>query len=80
MCLFILFYIPNWLKLFNTGRGKQRSIERRIAKSAKNAKRGCTEPLYGKKSKCIIKIVPQDTKCSTFQMDKRCVKRIDKLS
>ena len=63
---------------------KQRSIERRIAKSAKNAKRtqkkerGCTEPLYGKKSKCIIKIVPQDTKCSTFQMDKRCVKRIDK--
>ena len=36
--------------------------------------KGCTEPLYGKKSKCIIKIVPQDTKCKTFQVDKKCKK------
>jgi hypothetical protein len=36
--------------------------------------KGCTEPLHGKKSKCIIKIVPHDTKCSTFQIDKKCVK------
>jgi hypothetical protein len=36
--------------------------------------KGCTEPLYGKKSKCIIKIVPQEEKGSTFQMDKKCVK------
>lgn len=36
--------------------------------------KGCTRPLYGKKSKCIIKIVPQETKCSTFQMDKKCEK------
>ena len=36
--------------------------------------KGCTEPLYGKKSKCIIKIVPQDEKVSSFQMDKKCVK------
>jgi hypothetical protein len=35
---------------------------------------GCTEPLYGKKAKCIIKIVPHDEKGSTFQMDKKCVK------
>lgn len=37
--------------------------------------RGCTEPMYGKKAKCIIKIVPQEKKCKTFQMDKRCVKK-----
>jgi hypothetical protein len=37
-------------------------------------KKGCTEPLYGKKSKCIIKIVPQDDKSDTFQMDKKCIK------
>jgi len=40
----------------------------------KKREKGCTEPLYGKKSKCIIKIVPQDEKGSTFQMDKKCIK------
>ena len=38
---------------------------------------GCTEPLYGKKSKCIIHIVPQEDKVATFNMDKKCVKRRD---
>jgi hypothetical protein len=37
--------------------------------------KGCTESLYGKKSKCIIKIVPQEDKAQTFQMDKKCLKR-----
>jgi len=36
---------------------------------------GCTEPLYGEKAKCIIKIVPDKKKCNTFQMDKKCKKR-----
>ena len=41
----------------------------------KNKKeKGCTEPLYGKKSKCIIKIVPQETKEKTMQIDKKCIK------
>lgn len=43
-------------------------------KNKGNKEKGCTEPLYGKKSKCIIKIVPQDTKEATFQMDKKCIK------
>ena len=42
-------------------------------KTRKNKKeKGCTEPLYGKKSKCIIKIVPQEDKEKTFQMDQKC--------
>jgi hypothetical protein len=36
---------------------------------------GCTEPLYGKKSKCVLHIMPQEEKCETFQMDKACVKK-----
>ena len=40
----------------------------------KKQEKGCTEPLYGEKSKCVIKIVPQNTKCDTFQMDKRCIR------
>jgi hypothetical protein len=44
-------------------------------KTRKNIKeKGCTKPLYGKKSKCIIHIVPQENKGETFQMDKKCVK------
>ena len=37
--------------------------------------KGCTESLYGKKAKCVIKIVPQENKCKTFQMDNKCVKK-----
>ena len=40
----------------------------------KGKEKGCTEPLYGKKSKCIIKIVPQETKEQTMQIDKKCIK------
>jgi hypothetical protein len=36
--------------------------------------KGCTEPLVGEKSKCILKIIPEKTKCDTFSMDKKCVK------
>ena len=36
--------------------------------------KGCTEPLYGKKSKCVINIIPQEDKRVTFQMDKKCIK------
>ena len=40
----------------------------------KKKEKGCTEPLYGKKSKCVINIVPQEDKIATFQMDKKCIK------
>ena len=40
----------------------------------KKKENGCTEPLYGKKSKCIINIVPQENKSETFKMDKECIK------
>ena len=36
--------------------------------------KGCTTPLYGKKSKCVINIVPQETRCKTFNIDKQCLK------
>ena len=43
-------------------------------KTIKKKESGCTEPLKGEKSKCIIKIVPQRYKCKTFQMNKTCKK------
>jgi hypothetical protein len=44
------------------------------SKTIKKKEKGCTEPLYGKKSKCVINIVPQEDKTATFQMDKKCIK------
>ena len=46
-------------------------------KTLRKKELGCTEPLYGKKSKCIINIVPQENKKETFQMDKECIKTRD---
>ena len=45
-----------------------------ITKKNKKEK-GCTEPLYGAKSKCIVKIVPNTTKGKSFQMDSKCIKK-----
>lgn len=46
----------------------------KFKKTMKKREKGCTEPLYGKKSKCVINIVPQEDKIETFQMDKKCIK------
>jgi hypothetical protein len=49
----------------------------KFTKTLKNKKKkdkGCTEPLYGQKSKCIINIVPQSVKGPTLQIDKQCIK------
>ena len=35
--------------------------------------KGCTEPLYGKKAKCVIQIVPQEFKCNSFNVHKKCM-------
>jgi len=55
-------------KLFDIKAFKQK-------KTLKKGEKGCTEPLYGKKSKCIIKIVPQEEKCKTMQIDQKCMKK-----
>jgi len=61
----------NKLKLFSLSKMKK------TQKTQKTRHKGCTEPLYGKKSKCVIKIVPQDQRVASFQMDKKCIKRRD---
>ena len=44
-------------------------------KTRKNRReKGCTEQLYGKKSKCIISIVPQEDRSATLKIDKKCIK------
>lgn len=36
--------------------------------------KGCTEPLYGHKAKCVLHIVPQTTDVPSLRVDDKCVK------
>lgn len=47
---------------------------RKKAKRKPSKEKGCTEPLTGEKSKCVLHIVPRSKSCQTFQMDKQCEK------
>lgn len=58
----------------------QKQIKDKIFKykiSSKKTKKenGCVEPLYGIKSKCVLKIVPDKSKTKTFSMNKTCKKK-----
>ena len=64
------------------GRKKSRKKSRkkgntRRRRKTRKVEKGCTTPLYGKKSKCIMKIVPHDKKGQSLEIDKRCIKRRD---
>jgi hypothetical protein len=39
---------------------------------------GCTEPLYGEKSKCVLQIIPDSEKCESIQIDDKCLKKTKK--
>jgi hypothetical protein len=42
--------------------------------NTRKKEKGCTEPLYGKKAKCVIQIVPQEEKTPSFVVDNKCIK------
>jgi hypothetical protein len=52
-------------------------VKKDLRKTKKNVKKedGCTEPLYGEKAKCILRIVPHSEKVKTLEIDNKCVKR-----
>jgi hypothetical protein len=50
-------------------------LKREHKEMMKKSEKGCTEPLYGEKAKCILKIVPDDTQCNTFDIDEKCMKK-----
>ena len=55
-----------------------KTTRKRMDKRKDKKEKGCTESLYGKKAKCVIRIVPKENKCKTFQIDKTCKKRKSK--
>ena len=47
--------------------------EKRSKTQKQKHEKGCTEPLYGKKAKCVLHIVPQEFKCNSFNFHKKCI-------
>ena len=60
---------------YKTVRERYEHFRARCTQTKKKKESGCVVPLKGEGGKCIIKIVPLKTKCSTFQLDKRCEKK-----
>jgi hypothetical protein len=52
---------------------KKEHKPKKISKKKKPLEKGCTTPYYGKKSQCVINIVPKTKKCKSFKIDKRCI-------
>ena len=54
----------------------------KICKNKKKTKKemGCTNPINGVKSKCLITIVPKNVRRRTFKMDPRCKAYLKKKS
>uniref|UniRef100_A0A6C0I4W6 thiol oxidase n=1 Tax=viral metagenome TaxID=1070528 RepID=A0A6C0I4W6_9ZZZZ len=54
------------------GRKKKNHTRKSMFSGAKEE--GCTEPIHHKKkSKCILRIVPDETKCKTLEIDEQCL-------
>lgn len=52
----------------------QKETSQHPKEKEKEKEKGCVEPLYGKKAKCLLKIVPQEQKAITIEIDKQCMK------
>ena len=53
----------------------EKEIEHKIQKTKKRKKeKGCVNPMYGKKTKCIIRIIPKEVRTPTLKIDNKCKK------
>ena len=50
----------------------KKGLKRKTMK--KHKENGCTEPLYGEKSKGVLRIVPQSENCESLEVDEKCIK------
>jgi len=58
---------------FETVRDRYEHFRSRCTQTKKKkSENGCTEPLTGEKSKCVLHIVPRSKECDTFQIDRKC--------
>ena len=65
-------------KVYSYNQNYDKNKNKNKKKKTDTTEKGCTEPLYGKKARCILNIVPQEEKGQSIQIDKKCMKRRDK--
>ena len=53
--------------------GNNKRVKKKSKKKKRVLEKGCTTPYYGKKSRCVINIVPKSKKCKSFKIDKQCI-------
>tara|TARA_Y100000389_G_scaffold166879_1_gene171806 strand:- start:191 stop:742 length:552 start_codon:yes stop_codon:yes gene_type:complete len=61
---------------YNDVRQTYEHFRARCSLTTSNKEKGCTEPLHGEKSKCILHIVPVSQQGNTLQIDEKCLKKI----
>ena len=50
----------------------------KVKKGGRILEKGCVDSLYGKKSKCVLQIVPKESKIKSFKISPKCkIKRLD---
>tara|TARA_B100000073_G_scaffold314201_1_gene289192 strand:+ start:1163 stop:1708 length:546 start_codon:yes stop_codon:yes gene_type:complete len=54
-------------------RERYENFRARCLDKKQKGEKGCTEPLWGKKAKCVLHIVPKTRRVKTFKMDNSCV-------
>lgn len=62
-------------RMVKTHRMVKTNSKNKTKKGNHKKEKGCTEPLYGMHSKCVLKIVPQDAAAESLSIDQQCIKR-----
>ena len=67
-------------RCLNDGKKSKKTLKK--IQGSKNGgvvlEKGCVDSLYGKKSKCVLQIVPKESKIKSFRMSPKCkIKRLD---
>ena len=52
---------------------RSRCIDETFTNHSLQYEKGCTTPFYGKKTKCVLEIVPKQSKKKTFNIDSSCI-------
>lgn len=50
-------------------------FNKKNTRKAKKKEEGCTDPMYGVKSKCLLNIVPDNNSSHSIKIDKKCLKK-----
>lgn len=65
--------VRNRYEMFRARCLDESSSKPKKKKQTRKREKGCTTPYYGKKSQCVINIVPKSKKCKTFKIDRQCI-------